>query len=309
MKIVFAGTPVFAAVALQALLDARAQSGITLAGVYTQPDRPAGRGQKLTASPVKTLALAHDIPVFQPAKLRDETAQRELAALAPDLMIVAAYGLILPQAVLDIARLGCLNIHGSILPRWRGAAPIHRAIEAGDAETGVGIMRMEAGLDTGAVLYELRTPIHADDTTGGLHDRLAALGATAITHVVNKMAHGTRFAEMPQPTEGITYAHKITPEEAKIDWNLPTPQIERKIRAFNPAPGCVATVTGETVKVWRSTVCLSARGSPGERVLTENKSELVIATADGALKIEELQRPGKGRVSAAQYLQGIARSD
>ncbi len=301
MRIVFAGTPAFAATALTALIEAQRAAGFEIVGAYTQPDRPAGRGQKLTASAVKTLALAHGIPVFQPEKLRDPQAKAALAALQPDLMIVAAYGLILPQAVLDIPRVGCLNIHGSILPRWRGAAPIHRAIEAGDAETGVGIMRMEAGLDTGAVLYELRTPISHEDTTGTLHDRLADLGAQAIVHVVREICGGTIFVETPQGSEGLTYAHKISSEEARIDWHIPAAQIARKIRAFNPNPGCTADIGGEIVKIW-SANAISGDGAPGTRIAGQ-KGDLQIACGEGALEIAVLQRSGKGRVSAQEYLQ------
>jgi methionyl-tRNA formyltransferase len=300
MKIVFAGTPLFAACALEALLAA--QENFQIVAAYTQPDRPAQRGQKLTPSAVKTLALAHNVPVFQPQTLRNAEAQAELAALKPDLMIVAAYGLILPQAVLDIPRLGCLNIHGSILPRWRGAAPIHRAIEAGDAETGVGIMRMEAGLDTGAVLYELRTPIAETDTTGTLHDTLAALGAQAIVHVVRGLARGETFPETPQANEGVTYAHKIKNEEAAIDWSLPATQLARKIRAFNPNPGCVAKIAGETVKVWEARV-VEGRGAPGA-VLRADKNGLLIACGETALEMVTLQKPGKNKVAAAAYAMG-----
>jgi methionyl-tRNA formyltransferase len=303
MKIVFAGTPAFAATALAALIEAQRADGFEIIGAYTQPDRPAGRGQKLSASAVKTLALAHGIAVFQPPKLRDEAAQAQLARLKPDLMIVAAYGLILPQAVLDIPRLGCLNIHGSILPRWRGAAPIHRAIEAGDAQTGVGIMRMEAGLDTGAVLYELQTPISSDDTTGSVHDRLAALGGQAITHVVREICAGKIFTEIPQALEGITYAHKITTEEARIDWKIPAAQIARKIRAFNPNPGCSAEIGGEVVKIW-SARAVAGQGAPGAQLEGE-KGTLVIACGEDALRIETLQRAGKARVNAVQYLQAV----
>jgi methionyl-tRNA formyltransferase len=307
MKIIFAGTPLFAAHALEAMLNAQADSNFQIIGAFTQPDRPAHRGNKLTPSAVKTLALAHNVPVFQPQTLRSAEAQAELAALKPDLMIVAAYGLILPQAVLDIPRLGCLNIHGSILPRWRGAAPIHRAIEAGDAETGVGIMRMEAGLDTGAVLYELRTPITDADTTGSLHDRLAQLGAQAIVHVVRGLARGETFSETRQPSEGITYAHKIKTEEAKIDWQNPAAQIARKIRAFNPNPGCAGEISGEVVKIWEARV-MEANASSGAAgaVLRADKSGLVIACGEGALEIVTLQKPGKNRVAGAVY--GAGRS-
>jgi methionyl-tRNA formyltransferase len=303
MKILFAGTPLFAAHALEALLAAQASAGFQVIGAYTQPDRPAHRGNKLTPSAVKTLALAHNVPVFQPQTLRNADAQAELAALNPDLMIVAAYGLILPQAVLDIPRLGCLNIHGSILPRWRGAAPIHRAIEAGDSETGVGIMRMEAGLDTGAVLYELRTPIADADTTGILHDRLAQLGAQAIVHVTRGLARGEIFTETPQPSEGITYAHKIKTEEAKIDWHLPAAQIARKIRAFNPNPGCSGEIAGELVKIWEARV-LDAKAGVAGALLRADKTGLVIACGEGALEIVTLQKPGKNRVAGAVYASG-----
>ena len=302
MKILFAGTPLFAAHALEALLDAQQSAGFEIIGAYTQPDRPAQRGQKLTPSAVKTLALAHNVPVFQPQTLRNAEAQAELAAMKPDLMIVAAYGLILPQAVLDIPRLGCLNIHGSILPRWRGAAPIHRAIEAGDAETGVGIMRMEAGLDTGAVLYELRAPISETDTTGSLHDRLAALGAQAIVHVARGLARGETFTETPQPIDGITYAHKIKTEEAKLDWALPAAVLARKIRAFNPNPGCSGEIVGEVVKIWEGRA-VAGEGAAGV-VLKADKAGLVVACGEGALEIITLQKPGKNRVSAAAYIAG-----
>ena len=302
MKIIFAGTPLFAAHALEALLAAQADAGIKIVGAYTQPDRPAHRGNKLTPSAVKTLALVHNVPLFQPQSLKNDEAQAELAALQPDLMIVAAYGLILPQAVLDIPRLGCLNIHGSILPRWRGAAPIHRAIESGDAETGVGIMRMEAGLDTGPVLYELRTLITETDTTGSLHDRLAALGAQAIVHVVRALARGETFSETPQPTEGITYAHKIKNDEVKIDWAQPAEQIARKIRAFNPNPGCTAEISGETVKVWEARA-VEGTGEVGA-VLHADKTGLIVACGEGALEIIALQKPGKNRVAGSVYAAG-----
>lgn len=247
-RIVFAGTPEFAAIALDALISA----GQQIVGAWTQPDRPAGRGMKLTPSAVKTLAVKHNIPVFQPHSLKSVEAQDELRALSPDLMIVAAYGLILPQVVLDIPRLGCLNIHGSLLPRWRGAAPIQRAILAGDHETGVCIMRMEAGLDTGAVLRAYATPIAADDTSGKLHDRLAALGATACVEVVRALQEGEHIDEVAQPEAGVTYAHKISVDEAKIDWSQSAEVIERAIRAFDPVPGAWTTWHGEKLKIWRA---------------------------------------------------------
>ena len=238
MKIVFAGTPEFAATALNALLDAGPDVGFSVVAAYTQPDRPAGRGMKLTASAVKQLALSRGVPVFQPPTLKTLEAQLELAALGADVMVVAAYGLILPQAVLDIPHkvgaYGCLNIHASLLPRWRGAAPIHRAILAGDSKTGVTIMQMEAGLDTGPVLLETYTAIGQAETTGELHDRLATLGAEAIVHVLTRLTRGFALAASAQASDGITYAHKITPDEAQIDWSASAIEIDRKIRAFNP---------------------------------------------------------------------------
>jgi methionyl-tRNA formyltransferase len=301
LRVVFAGTPAFAARALEAII---AQGdGVEVVGVYTQPDRPAGRGQKLSASAVKQSALAHCLTVLQPPSLRDAAAQATLAALKPDLIIVAAYGLILPQAVLDIPRLGCLNIHGSLLPRWRGAAPIQRCIEAGDTETGVCIMRMEAGLDTGPVLHEVRTPISPMDTAGSVHDRLAELGAQAMLHVLQQLARGARMDERPQPTEGVTYAHKITPEHARIDWAKPASELDRMIRAFNPVPGCSAMLAGELVKVWQATPVASAARHPGE-VFDTPDDALCVACGDGALSIQALQRPGGKRITAQVYCAG-----
>ncbi len=304
LRVVFAGTPAFAALALEALVAC--PEGIQVVGVYTQPDRPAGRGQQMSASAVKRSALAHGIAVLQPPSLRDRIAQAELAALNPDLMIVAAYGLILPQAVLDIPRLGCLNIHGSLLPRWRGAAPIQRCIEAGDTETGICIMRMEAGLDTGPVLHEVRTPISASDTAGSVHDRLAALGAQAIVHVVSQLAHGQALAERAQPSEGITYAHKITPEHARIDWSKPASELDRMIRAFNPVPGCTAILDGESVKIWRATPVNAPARAPGE-LFDGADGTLLVACGQGALQLDELQRPGGKRITAQAYSAGRKR--
>ena len=257
LRVAFAGTPEFAAAALQAVHAA----GYPVPLVLTQPDRPAGRGMKLTPSPVKQLALDIGAAVAQPRSLRldgrfadeAESGRRALAHAAPDVMVVAAYGLILPQWVLDLPRLGCLNIHGSLLPRWRGAAPIHRAIEAGDAETGITIMQMDAGLDTGAMLSMEREPIHADDTTATLHDRLAALGARMVVQALDDAARGA-LAPVAQPDEGVTYAHKIAKAEAAIDWTLPAPVVERRVRAFDPFPGAAFTLGGEQVKVWRAAV-------------------------------------------------------
>ncbi|AXA22596.1 methionyl-tRNA formyltransferase [Pseudomonas putida] len=285
MRIVFAGTPEFAAEHLKALLA----SPYEIVAVYTQPDRPAGRGQKLMPSAVKALALAHDIPVYQPQTLRNADAQAELAALKPDLMVVVAYGLILPQAVLDIPRLGCINSHASLLPRWRGAAPIQRAVEAGDAESGVTVMRMEAGLDTGPMLLKVTTPISADDTGGSLHDRLAQLGPGAVVQAIAGLADGSLQGEV-QDDALATYAHKLNKDEARLDWSRPAVELERLIRAFNPWPVCHSTLDGETVKVLGANLS-TGKGEPGE-ILSASKDGLVVACADGALSLTRLQLPG-----------------
>ncbi|CAK13018.1 methionyl-tRNA formyltransferase [Pseudomonas entomophila] len=285
MRIVFAGTPEFAAEHLKALLD----SPYEIVAVYTQPDRPAGRGQKLMPSAVKALAVAHDIPVYQPQTLRNPEAQAELAALKPDLMVVVAYGLILPQVVLDIPRLGCINSHASLLPRWRGAAPIQRAVEAGDAESGVTVMRMEAGLDTGPMLLKVVTPISAEDTGGTLHDRLAAMGPGAVVQAIAGLADGSLQGEVQDDTLA-TYAHKLNKDEARIDWNRPAVELERLIRAFNPWPVCHSTLDGESVKVLAANLS-TGKGTPGE-ILSASKDGLVVACGDGALSLTRLQLPG-----------------
>ncbi|MDH0304085.1 MULTISPECIES: methionyl-tRNA formyltransferase [unclassified Pseudomonas] len=285
MRIVFAGTPEFAAEHLKALLD----SPYEIVAVYTQPDRPAGRGQKLMPSAVKALAVAHDIPVYQPQTLRNADAQAELAALKPDLMVVVAYGLILPQAVLDIPRLGCINSHASLLPRWRGAAPIQRAVEAGDAESGVTVMRMEAGLDTGPMLLKVITPISAEDTGGTLHDRLAAMGPGAVVQAIAGLADGSLQGEV-QDDALATYAHKLNKDEARIDWSRPAVELERLIRAFNPWPVCHSTLDGESVKVLAANLS-TGKGTPGE-ILSASKDGLVVACGDGALSLTRLQLPG-----------------
>ncbi|WP_374258946.1 methionyl-tRNA formyltransferase [Aquabacterium sp.] len=311
LKAAFAGTPEFAAVALDAMLRA----GFEVPLVLTQPDRPAGRGMKLQASAVKQLAVQHGIPVSQPHSLRldgkypDEaaTARDALLAAAPDIMVVAAYGLILPQWVLDLPRLGCLNIHGSILPRWRGAAPIHRAIEAGDAETGITIMQMDAGLDTGDMLLIERTPILPTDTTAVLHDRLAELGGRMIVSALNLAATGG-LAPTPQPAEGVTYAHKIEKAEAAIDWTQSADEMARRIRAFDPFPGCtfqLPTDKGtEVVKVWAASVC-DGLGTPGQ-VLHAQGEQLVVACGQQALALQTLQRPGGKRVQVRDFLQNLS---
>lgn len=285
LRIVFAGTPEFAAEHLEALLASRHQ----VIAVYTQPDRPAGRGQKLTPSPVKQLAVQHAIPVHQPPTLRDPAAQAELAQLAPDLMVVVAYGLILPQAVLDIPRLGCINSHASLLPRWRGAAPIQRAIEAGDAESGVTVMQMEAGLDTGPMLLKVATPIGPQDTGGSLHDRLAGLGAQALVEAVEALAAGNLPGER-QDDSLATYAHKLNKDEARLDWRRPARELERLVRAFYPWPICHSTLNGEPLKVLAA-VPGQDSGAPGT-ILAVSREGLTVACGEGSLQLTRLQLPG-----------------
>ncbi|MNJ27457.1 Methionyl-tRNA formyltransferase [compost metagenome] len=285
MRIVFAGTPEFAAEHLKALID----SPYEVVAVYTQPDRPAGRGQKLMPSAVKQLAVDNGIQVLQPPTLRNAEAQAELAALKPDLMVVVAYGLILPQAVLDIPRLGCINSHASLLPRWRGAAPIQRAVEAGDNESGVTVMRMEAGLDTGPMLLKVSTPISATDTGGTLHDRLAEMGPPAVLEAVAGLAAGTLQGEV-QDDSLATYAHKLNKDEARLDWSRPAVELERLIRAFNPWPICHSTLNGEAVKVLAASLSTGS-GAPGE-ILGASKDGLIVACGEQALCLTRLQLPG-----------------
>jgi methionyl-tRNA formyltransferase len=296
MKVAFAGTPEFAAVALRALLAA----GFEVPLVLTQPDRPAGRGQKLVASPVKQVALAHGIPVHQPEKLRDPATHAPLVAAAPDVLVVAAYGLILPQAVLDIPRQGCINIHASLLPRWRGAAPIQRCIETGDAESGVAIMQMEAGLDTGPVLLMEAVKVGPGDTAATLHDTLAALGGRLIVEALRQL---DTLPPQPQPATGVTYAHKIEKAEAAIDWTQPAAVIERRIRAFDPFPGCTAILGDETLKIWRALPANGA-GQPGE-ILAVAPEGITVACGQGALQLVELQRPGSRRLPSADFQCGF----
>ncbi|KQO26781.1 methionyl-tRNA formyltransferase [Acidovorax sp. Leaf76] len=311
MRVIFAGTPEFARVALEQLLAA----GFQVPLVLTQPDRPAGRGMKLQASPVKQCAQTHGIAVAQPRSLRldgkypeDAAAAREaLLAVGADVMVVAAYGLILPQWTLDLPPQGCLNIHASLLPRWRGAAPIHRAIEAGDAETGVTIMQMDAGLDTGDMLLTERTPIGAADTTAVLHDRLAALGGRMIVEALELAACGGLQAE-PQPAEGVTYAHKIEKSESTIDWSLPAPAIGQRIRAFDPFPGASTDCAGEAIKVWGYKID-STQGPPNARhgeVLSVSDDGVTVACGEGTLRLTTLQRAGGKRLAAADFLRGFA---
>lgn len=294
MKIVFAGTPEFAAQALAALYDA----GHHIPLVLTQPDRPAGRGMALQASPVKQLALDKGSEVFQPPSLKDPAAQEQLRQLAPDVMVVAAYGLILPQAVLDIPRFGCLNIHASLLPRWRGAAPIHRAILAGDEETGVCIMAMEAGLDTGPVLLRESLPIAPTDTAQSLHDKLAAQGARLIVQALAALP----LAAQAQPEAGVTYAAKLDKSESPLDWRRSAAELDRQVRAFTPFPGSTAALDGLQLKIWGA-VPAEGRGRPGE-VLSVDKQGIRVACGEGALLLTELQKAGGKRLPAAQFLAG-----
>jgi methionyl-tRNA formyltransferase (EC 2.1.2.9) len=298
LRVAFAGTPEFAACALEAILAA----GHDVPLVLTQPDRPAGRGMKLTPSAVKQLALARGIAVDQPEKLRTEEQRARLAACAPDLLVVAAYGLILPKAVLELPRLGCLNIHASLLPRWRGAAPIHRAIEAGDAETGITIMQMDEGLDTGAMLLRRALPIAADDTTASLHDRLAALGGECIVDALAALQRGELVAT-PQPAEGVTYAAKIGRAEAAIDWTRPAAEIERAMRAFDPFPGAASSLRDTVVKCWSGKV-VPGSGEPGS-VLAVDDEGITIACGRDALRCTVLQRPGSKRLPAGEFLRGF----
>lgn len=285
LRIVFAGTPEFAAAHLQALIDA----GLQIVGVYSQPDRPAGRGQKLAMSAVKQLAVEHQLPVYQPVSLRNEEAQAELAALQPDLFVVVAYGLILPQAVLDIPRLGCINSHASLLPRWRGAAPIQRAIEAGDSESGVTVMRMEAGLDTGPMLLKVSTSITDQDTGGSLHDRLAQLGPEAVIQAITGLAAGSLAGEI-QNDALATYAHKLNKAEAAIDWQRPAIELSRLVRAFNPWPLAHASWQGKPLKV-HAALPETAKGEPGE-ILECSKTGLLVGCGEGSLRLTRLQLPG-----------------
>ena len=301
MKIIFAGTPEFAARAMEALLAA----GHEIVLVLTQPDRPAGRGMVLQASAVKKVALAHAIPLSQPERLRDPATHVPIRAACveggAELMVVAAYGLILPHAVLDLPRRGCINIHASLLPRWRGAAPIQRAIEAGDAQTGITIMKMEVGLDSGPMLLAQAIDIDAQDSTGSLHDRLAALGARL---VVKALEGFDDLVPVKQPEAGVTYASKIDKAEARLDWNQPAAVLARKLRAFNPFPGAVVTLAGEPVKAWRGDT-VAASGRPGQ-VLAADAAGIVVACGEGALRLTELQKSGGRRVTAADFLHGSA---
>ncbi|WP_395008749.1 methionyl-tRNA formyltransferase [Undibacterium sp.] len=311
MKVIFAGTPEFAATALKAIIDA----GFEVPLVLTQPDRPAGRGMQLQASAVKQLALAHQIPVAQPVSLRLDGKYSEIAQEAHerlrntphDIMVVAAYGLILPLSCLTIPRLGCINIHGSLLPRWRGAAPIHRAIEAGDAETGITIMQMEEGLDTGPMLLRRAVPIGASDTTASLHNQLATIGGEMIIETLRQLATAPLMATI-QPENGVCYASKISKEEAAINFDASAIEIDRKIRAFNPFPAAHANIDGTTIKFWRAEVANGDSKSPSGGIIEASGQQGILISCDNGksvLRVLELQKPGGKRLPAQEFLQGF----
>ena len=295
MKIIFAGTPDFAATHLQALISQH-----EVVAVYTQPDRPAGRGKKLNASPVKLLAEQNNLPIYQPQSLKDPEQQTILANLQADIMVVVAYGLILPQVVLDAPRLGCINVHGSILPRWRGAAPIQRAVEAGDKETGVTIMQMDAGLDTGAMLTITRCPIEPSETSGSLYDKLAALGAPALLSTLDKLKAGTAVA-VAQDNEQSTYAKKIDKAEALIDWSQPAIIIDQRIRAFSPFPAAYTEIEGLRVKIWAAQTSTQQLGTSGEIVAADDNG-LLVGCGQGSLLLTEIQLAGKSRMPVSEIL-------
>ncbi|MDO3387718.1 methionyl-tRNA formyltransferase [Gilvimarinus sp. SDUM040013] len=303
LRIIFAGTPEFAATHLQVLIDSPHQ----IVGCYTQPDRPAGRGKKLKPSPVKQAAEAAGIPVLQPHNFKEADAQAELAALNADLMVVVAYGLLLPKAVLDTPPLGCINVHASLLPRWRGAAPIQRAIEAGDSESGVTIMQMDVGLDTGAMLVEAHCPITPSDTGGSLHDNLMRLGGPALLTAIGQLATGTAKPRKQDDTKA-NYAAKISKAEAEIDWSAPACEIDRKIRAFNPFPVAFtrpAQAPDDRIRIWQASPGPNSQGQAGQ-ILAINRDHIVVACGAGSLCIETLQMPGKRALPVADILRGNA---
>jgi methionyl-tRNA formyltransferase len=298
LRLVFAGTPEFAVPCLEAC---RA-SGVEVAAVYTQPDRPAGRGRKLTPGPVKQAALAAGLAVEQPESLKSAEVQQALAAYRPDLLVVVAYGLILPRKVLAIPRLGCWNVHASLLPRWRGAAPIQRAILAGDSESGVDLMQMEAGLDTGPVLLQRRTPIAREDTGGSLHDRLSQLGAEVLAEGLRRTLAGEILTATPQPAEGVTYAHKLDKAEARLDFGQSAIELERQVRAFNPWPVAEGEIAGEPLRIWAAqAIELDHHATPGS-VLAAGRDGIDLACGHGVLRVTALQRAGGKRIGAIDYL-------
>ena len=297
LRIIFAGTPDFAARHLDALLSSEHE----IVGVFTQPDRPAGRGKKLMPSPVKVLAEEKGLPVFQPASLRQPENQQLIAELNADVMVVVAYGLILPKAVLDMPRLGCINVHGSLLPRWRGAAPIQRALWAGDAQTGVTIMQMDVGLDTGDMLYKLACPVTPEDTSATLYDKLAGLGPQGLIETLQQLAQGSAQPQV-QDEELVTYAEKLSKDEARMDWSLSAEQLERCIRAFNPWPMSWFVVDEQPVKVWKASVLPSSTQAEPGTIIEASKSGIQVATAEGILNLESLQPAGKKAMSAQDLL-------
>ncbi len=297
LNIIFAGTPEFAATHLRSLIDSEHH----VIAVYTQPDRPAGRGRKLTAGPVKQLALQHDLKVCQPVSLKDKLEQQQLAELNADLMVVVAYGLILPPAILESPRLGCINVHASLLPRWRGAAPIQRAILAGDRETGITIMQMDKGLDTGDMLLVEKTPIHPDDTAQTLHDRLAEIGAQTLLNALDLLSKGKLKPEK-QDDDLATYAEKIKKQEARINWQQSAEHIHQLVCAFNPWPVAETVVDNKTIRIWQSSVLTGSHNSEPGTVVSESRSGIDVATGDGLLRITTLQLPGGKPLTADQFL-------
>lgn len=303
MRIIFAGTPEFAARHLAALL---AQPSMQVVAVYTQPDRPAGRGQQLQPSAVKQLALQHGLPIEQPDSLKAVATQQQLASYQADVMVVVAYGLMLPQAVLDIPRYGCINVHGSLLPRWRGAAPIQRALWAGDKETGVAIMAMERGLDSGPVLHQVAIPITASDTSQSLYDKLATLGPAALIACLEQLPQALAQA-IPQDPQQVTYAHKLSKEEAQLDWRQPAAALERWVRAFDPWPVAWLTCSnGQALKIWQATVVPGRPQAAPGTILSADKHGIVIQTAAQALALQQLQPAGKKPMAVADFLNGRA---
>ena len=295
LKVVFAGTPDFAARHLQALIASHHE----VIAVYSQPDRPAGRGKKLQASPVKQLAIENDIDVLQPENFKSEEARQQLSAISADVMVVVAYGLILPQAVLDMPKLGCLNVHGSLLPKWRGAAPIQRSIWAGDAETGVTIMQMDKGLDTGAMLLKRALPIESDDTSASLYEKLAEIGPDALIETLDNL---TNLSPEVQDSEQASYAEKLSKQEAKIDWNLSAAQLVRNVRAFNPWPVVYFEVGAGPVKVWKAEVAENTKNASPGTIIQADRNGIVVATGEDAICLHVMQLPGKKQMPVSDIL-------